>query len=519
MNTRAAIGVAMLLSAIVFAPALSGGFVYDDVPIIESNPVVGEPGAWHRFWREPYWPRTASSDKLYRPLTTLSFRLNTMLSPGAVPSPFAFHLVNLGLHALTAAGVVVLAGRLSARSAAGWVAGILFAVHPLHTEAVVTGYGRGELLSGCFAVWLLARYVQSQRRSSVRFHVVNAVLLTCAVMSKEQAVLVWPVLLLIDLARRQQLPRNSRPGWRTWLNQTLGPAHVGFMLALTCFFLLRYSVFGWSYKLPAEYVRAWESPMAHASLIEHVLTPFRLLWLTVVLLVRPGELCPIWSVTALSPASRVTWDVLAGAGVLVVLPAMAWRLWRREPRLGAIVIGLLVLLAIPTHALSLAHWMFAERWLYLPSVLGAALVGAAAARLPRVALITGLPVLAALLGGASWQYAKAFASNEVMFREVVERQPDNFQGWRLLTRQLVTTGRYHEAIDAAEQMIARFEEVRDPYLVLMKAHVELGDGEHALEDYERYMALSVDTFPPMLSELYDRARALTETPTSTRADE
>jgi hypothetical protein len=509
---------AVFSSVVGFAPALRGAFVYDDEPIIASNPLVTEPGAWYRFWRAPYWPPAKSSDKLYRPVTVLSFRLNTVLAPGDAPDPLAFHLVNLLLHALTSAGVVVLACRVFNRSAAGWVAGILFAVHPLHTEAVVTACGRSELLAACFGVWLLARYVRSDRPCSIRFHAVNALLLAAAIMSKEQAVLLWPVLLVIDLARRQSIPRAARATRRRWLNETIGPAHLGFILALTCFFLLRYWLFGWSYRLPADRVRAWESPMAHAGLVEHLLTPLRLLWLSVELLVRPGRLCPIWSVTALSPASRPASDVIAGAGVLILLLLAAWRLRRRAPTIGAMLIGLLILLAMPTHALSLAHWMFAERWLYLPSVLAAILVGVAAARLPRVVLLAAMPLVTVWFGAASWEYTKAFRSNDAMFHEVVRRQPDNFQGWRCLSAYLVNAGRYHEAIDAAEYMVARFDDVRDPYLILMKAHVELGDGRQAIEDYEHYVSLSVDTFPGMLLELYDRAQALVEKRASTQAD-
>src|SRR5690606_17365331 len=108
-----------------------------------------------------YWPRGVFGDTLYRPLTMWSFRANIVLWGDEEPDPRAFHMVNLALHGLAGAGVALLAWRLTGRGWAAWLAGALFATHPLHAEAVATAYGRSELLAGMLAVWLMARYVRS----------------------------------------------------------------------------------------------------------------------------------------------------------------------------------------------------------------------------------------------------------------------------------------------------------------------------------------------------------------------
>ncbi len=540
---------------IAFAPALRNEFVYDDLPIVVENRTVTEPGAWYRFWREPWWPRGTSNDRLYRPLTLWSFRANIILQEiltgrreglpalrgqyAAAPDPFWFHLVNLVIHGLTAAGVAVLAYRLSGRAGAAWAAGLLFAAHPLNAESVVTAYGRAELLAGFFGVWLLARYLKVESRKSkverlqrktqikargVWFHVVNGLLLLAAMMSKEHAVFIWPVLLLIDLWRRaeprpsgsgsltspppsgsglldptakellplgrdldssQPLPHGRGSEWRTWLNRTIGPAHLPFALAGATFLFLRFSVFTWKARIPGSDLPYWQAPLGHASLIEHVLTPFRLLWLTVELLVWPPRLCPIWSVPALPLASRLSPDVIAGMAVLLTLLLSAVVLWRKRLPAGVLILGLILLLLLPLQAIPLANWLFAERWLYLPTIVVAALVGAAAARLNGPGLLLGT-ALTVLLLPATWAYTSAYRDNLAMLRDVARRQPDNLQAAKNLTGAMLVIGDNVAAVQHGWQTIERFGDIPDVYLYLTQAYIRLGDGESALRSLDRF---------------------------------
>jgi len=572
-----AAATAAALGVVAFWPALNHDFVFDDYAFIVSNPAVTRPGPWYRFWRLPYWPRELSPDKLYRPLTSWSLRANLVLSGEAeavaagkaTPSPRPIHLTNLVLHALTSAGVAWLAWRLTHRAWPAWLAGALFAVHPIHTEAVVTGYGRSELLAGLFAVWLLARYLhpwadtgfsvrgsaagskgpaasggtqQAARceewesgvegaaglgprgdhveedtvdprstipnpKSTLWFHLLNPLIFLAGVMSKEHVLFVWPVLLVYDLWRYRQLPAPRRPMLREWLDKVAAPAHAGFMLAISAFFFLRFSVFGWQFRLDATRVRFWESPVAHATLTEHVLTPFRLLWLTLKLLVWPPSLCPIWSIPALSLPRGPDADVLAGMILLSAVLIASRMLWRRSP-MGVVLIGSLFLLAIPIQVLPMAHWIYAERWLYLATVLPAVLIAAALARLGRWGCTLGLAAAIVLLP-ASWQYGGAYRDFKTMLTEVVRRQPENFQGWKLLANLYCHVGEHREAIHAAREAIERFSNVGprppdDPYLVLAISHIALGEGRPALEALDRYEWLRREIPGPMNIDGYRR---------------
>jgi protein O-mannosyl-transferase len=498
------------LAALTFAPSTGHPFVYDDRPFIEFNPVVTQSGPWYRFWREPFWPKAAGfGDTLYRPFTTWTYRADTVLGRTGRPEPRVVHITNITLHALTSAAVVLIAFGLSRRVSAGLVAGVLFAVHPLHTEAVVTGYGRSEVLAGFFGACLLAMQINLRRPRPKWFHPLSAVIYLLAIMSKEHALLLWPALTAIEYWPGASKTEVKMPR-REWFNRVLIPSQVGFILATSCFFMLRASVFGATSFLEASRTRFWEVPLAHAGLIEHLLTPFRLLWISFELCVWPGRLCPIWSIPSTPLANRLAPDVLAGMGLLVLLLAAARGCWLRKRLVGALVLGQVLTLTIPVQAFSMARWYFAERWLYLPSVLAAVLFGIAVARLRWPAVMLALTAGLALLP-ASWAYSRAFESELAINRGVVARQPNNYQGHRNLARVLLTANDYQGAIQEAHEIIERFDRVGrvdDAYADLTLAYLALGDGENALEAVTTLQRLRADIPDPSWTSKEFEARAL-----------
>ena len=96
--------------------------------------------------------KSNASHKSYRPITIITFRWNFFF--GGL-NPVGYHIVNIILHSLT----TVLFFQLSLKLFHGCIfpsalSGIIFAVHPIHTEAVTSVVGRADVL--CAAFYLLA---------------------------------------------------------------------------------------------------------------------------------------------------------------------------------------------------------------------------------------------------------------------------------------------------------------------------------------------------------------------------
>src|SRR3989442_7572715 len=141
------------LAVVVYAGALANGFALDDVALVADNTLVHAVSGFWRAFALPYWPPALGGYHLYRPLAVATYTLDWLVAPGPA---WWFHAVNVAWHAGASAAVALLARRWRG-DVAGLVAGALFAVHPVHVEAVANVVGRTELLAATLsivAVWL-----------------------------------------------------------------------------------------------------------------------------------------------------------------------------------------------------------------------------------------------------------------------------------------------------------------------------------------------------------------------------
>jgi protein O-mannosyl-transferase len=142
------------VAAVVYSNVLQNGFAFDDMSTIERNPLVVQGGSLSEYFTNDFWATPMISDdshKSYRPVTTFSYRLTYMLV-GA--NPFYFHLTDIILHAITsvvvmyACEILLLSADLSVLASVS--AAVLFASHPIHTEAVANATGRADVLASLF---------------------------------------------------------------------------------------------------------------------------------------------------------------------------------------------------------------------------------------------------------------------------------------------------------------------------------------------------------------------------------
>ena len=142
-----------LLGIASFLNTYSAEFVWDDRAAVVYNADVSDPNAsWVQVWAHDFWGQNMSdhySHKSYRPITTLSFRFNYK---GSTDNPSAYHWTNIGLHGLVCALVVVGGQVLGLSPTATVLGGLLFAVHPIHCDAVASIVGRADVLCTAFGL-------------------------------------------------------------------------------------------------------------------------------------------------------------------------------------------------------------------------------------------------------------------------------------------------------------------------------------------------------------------------------
>ena len=179
----------------IYGASLSNGFVYFDDPyLILANAAVQSisPSTVFTIF-STYDP------ELYIPLTLFSFQIDWLIGGG---TPFMFHLSNLLLHTANALLVTWLALLLLRRKGMALFCGLLFAVHPLHTEVVAWASARKDILFSFFYLLSIIGYLINSKKMSIFSFV-------CALLSKVTAVTLPFILLLLDWRNGKIIDREN----------------------------------------------------------------------------------------------------------------------------------------------------------------------------------------------------------------------------------------------------------------------------------------------------------------------
>lgn len=200
--------VALALGVLVFvayAPIYQLSFLSDDWSIIRGTTLPDLATAtWSGLFGDLYTPLLRSGP-MYRPMYSLSYGLNFALFG---TNPLGYHLTNLALHTIVSFFVYLLALEIfggDRRWAMACTAGALFALYPVHPEAVTWIAGRVDLIVAIFylpALLFFLRWLRTKRKLDMGL---SLLLFVLALMSKEMAVALPGLLFLCALYRRREL--------------------------------------------------------------------------------------------------------------------------------------------------------------------------------------------------------------------------------------------------------------------------------------------------------------------------
>ena len=309
---------------VVYANGLTGGFTYDDKAIVRDNPRLRAPERVAEIFTTQYFGGPRGTGTAYRPALLLSFAVQWWIH-GA--EPFAFHAVNVLLHVVATWLLAKLLLRLGLAPPAAVGAALVFAVHPIHVEAVTSVVGRGETQAAVLALTFLLfalRFADGGRR---RGWMLALALFAYALASltKESAV-VAPGLLLLCLIWRREGSLVARGIGA--LRQGL-PVYAGCAAVVGGVFWARAGVLGGPLKGGATGIFALENPLAPLGWGERAQNAAVLFFRYLGRLVLPVRLSAdesAWSIRLLAPGDWRGWVCPA---LLIALAALSlWRLRR-----------------------------------------------------------------------------------------------------------------------------------------------------------------------------------------------
>jgi len=440
-------------AVVVYLGALWNRFALDDVPIVVLNPLVAHPSGLWRAFAAPYWPPEFGGH-MYRPLVIASFAIDRLVD-GAV----WYHAVNLSWHAGAAVAVAALARRWL-DPAGALVAGLLFAVHPVHVEAVANVVGRAELMAAVFSV--LTVYAALAGKPAVW----SAAAFALGLLSKENAA-VAPALVvwawMVGLERPDRRRMLALVG--SWVAVGVGYAVVRA--------LVRHPFGGYTGIAPMFVGQSWLTVRLTA--IAALADVARLLVFPLTLRVdySPNERTVVTSPLDLRFAAGLA-CVLVWGGLLVVA-------WRRRRKVEAFGLGWIGVAFLPVANLLYATGFYvAERTQYLPSV---GLVLAATAALVRLAHHRLRPVVAALcvLGAVrSALRVSVWRDDNAVTTSLLDDSPASYGGPARMAG--VYLDRHEPAKALAAARLASEIIDRDPWVYTIGAVAALAAGDRVAAD-------------------------------------
>ena len=496
------------------ANSLFNDFTYDDLPVINSNPAVTGGAPMIEIWTRDYWGHVhgwhANRDLLYRPLTLLSYRLNH--AAGGL-NPIGYHGVNLVLHAVVAALVVHLASRVGCPHPVPLIAGLLFAVMPIHVEAVAGVVGRAELLAGLFtlsAACLTVRPSNTEAGSAAGpplpwgVLIVVSVLMLAALCSKESGI---AALVLVPLfagaadgeasaAKSKPAPIHRSSGF--WFGVLAG------VLCLAIYLPLRYHALGGRLVM-ASIPSPITNMLVDATPVGRFWGAWQLLGLYVAKTLWPATLCMDYSYKAMSLAvTPLDGHVLLGLATFAGLTIAAAFWWRRGRRgLAIVALGVLVAYLPVSNTFFLIKTLFAERIWYLPSAFGAIVLAAvgmyAVGRfktLTPLAHSAALLLLPLILGAGlvrSWVRNADWRDNGTLFESAYRVHPGSAAILYAYGRHLLREGD-PRGMTLLEQCVRIAPGLTDAQVELGRAHLRRGSFASALP-YLQAAAMQEPAYP------------------------
>ena len=466
----------LLVLATLFAyrPAWNGGFIWDDDAYVTNNELLAAPDGLRRIWF------SLDSPSQYFPLVYTTFRIEHGLW-GLNPS--GYHWVNIALHVANALLVWCLLARLKMPGA--WLAGTIFALHPVQVESVAWITERKNVLMGFFFLLTLlawVRFIDERTRQRWWFYTLALVLFGLALSAKSTACTLPVALLLILWLQKKQI---------TWKR----------VLQVVPFFLL-----GLATGLVAiwweRYHQGTRGALFALGPVERILIASRAVWFYLGKLIWPLTLTFIYPRWTISPANPLDYAWLLAGGGLCALIYFARRYVGRSVEVAAVffvatlspVLGLIMLYTF-------RYTFVADHYQYLACMGPIALASAGIASLAGTfrdngrRLIFGAAIcVGAALAVLTWRQSAMYADIEALWRTTLARNPTCWMAHNNLGIVLFQKGQIDEAIAHYRKTLQMQPDFSDADYNLGNALLQKGEIDEAILHCQR--AVTIQPYDP-----------------------
>ena len=450
----------LVLVLVSYANSLWNKFAWDDLAIVKENPLITDWANLPHIFTSAYWASIGKAGGLYRPLTLSSYLVENSISG---MNPFLFHLDNVILHFLCSLLVYFIAAHFFKDEWTPLFSGMLFAVHPVHTESVASVVGRGELLSVFFFLAALYTFIKPPKK--IPWFVISPLCLLLGLLSKETAITL-PAFIAVYLLLFE---RNGRGKSFYKILAALSP----YIFVTAVYLLARYFVLKGSLGPAAE-----EQMMGNVSSFSFFLLMVKALLYYIRLAVFPTGLLVFYYFL---PPGLMSIPVFLMLAFTVLFLATSPSLIKKSPAVFFFILWFFLALFPVSNIIHIGILM-SERAMYLPSIsfcVVAAYAFSAAMKYSKPLAVSCLAVSVISLSSLTVIRNPVWANEDVLKTELTNVMYNQIEALKSST--IVPIELYTHLADVAVEM-KRYDKAEDALKDLIRlaptqyeAHVRLAE--------------------------------------------
>src|SRR5438105_5317632 len=462
---------ALLLAAITilaYRPAWNGGFLWDDDAYVTNNELLTAPDGWRRIWF------SFDSPSQYFPLVYTTFRIERALWG---LNPAGYHVVNVLLHVANALLVWRLLARLKVPGA--WLAGAIFALHPVQVESVAWITERKNVLMGFFFLLTLLTWVEfldQQTTRRWRLYLLALLLYALALLSKTTACTLPAALLLIVWLQKRPINKQR-------LVQVVPFLVLGIAMGLLTVWWERYH-------------QGTRGALFAIGPLERLLIASRATWFYLGKLFWPSNLTFIYPRWHITPSSLFDYLPLLGIAGLCAAIYFTRRRFGRGLEVAMLFFGATLGPVLGFIMLYTFRYTFvADHYQYLASIGPIALVCAGVATVarsynqPRHLIFGTLACLIAALTALTWRQSAMYADIESLWRTTIVKNPDCWMAHNNLGTVLLQKGQVDDAMAHYQQTLQMAPDYADADYNLGNTLLQKGEIDAALTHYQKAVSV------------------------------
>ena len=460
--------VIVLVTLGVYLPAMGAGYIWDDPQVLTQNLLVKAGDGLRRLW-------FTTEPRDYFPLTYTSFWFEWRLWG---PHPAGYHVANILLHAASAVLVWRVLERL--RVPGAWLAGLLFAAHPVTVASVAWIAERKNTLSLALYLLSLLLYLRFESSGKRGGYILSLIVFLLALFSKTSVVMLPVVLLGCAWWQRGRIDRKD-------LMRSLPFFALAGALAIVGLWFQGHRIIGHMVVRPEGFFsRLAGAGWAVWFYLYKALLPISL-----------SMVYPRWNVNA-----AALFSYLPGLVLLACL-GLFWRFRKSWGRPLLFAFGYFVVTLFPVLGFFdisfMRYSLVADHWQYVSLIGVVALVSGAAVRfLERRGeawrdVGVALAVAAVfVLGALTWRHSMVYQSEETLWRDTLSKNPKCWVGHNNLASALIARGEVEKGVEHYREAIRANPNYAEPHYNLGNIRLAQGKVAEAISHYREVLRIEPD---------------------------